>query len=88
MIPEAVQRARDRLAESIELAEFDYEYPDGLDLRPNSELHKFIVEEVMERVREACDMFHPYKKDWRRMDWTLTSYMPADEADAAITAKD
>lgn len=82
-------RERERLAQDIEDAEFDYDYPGDLgDLRPKSNKHKFIVQEVMDRVRESLNMFHPYKHDMRRMDWSLTSYMPADEADAAVKGAD
>ncbi len=87
-LPESIQKERDRLARNIEEVEFDYEYPQGLDLRPKTDLHKYIVREVLERTRQGINAFKPHCKDFQRMDWVLTSYMPADEADAAITEKD
>ncbi len=62
----------------------DYEYSDNLDLRPKSELHKRILREVNERVQDAKGALDVQAREWKRMDWTLNAYMPADEADARL----
>ena len=58
---------------------FDYEYPDGLDLRPNSPLHNKIRDLVMQKAYASARIMSRRHKDWNAIDHTLTAYIPADE---------
>jgi len=52
-----------------------YEYPEGLDLRPGTELHSFIKKEIMERSRESRNEMQKRFDSWNEIDKTLTAYI-------------
>lgn len=73
--------------------EFDYDYPIGadgkpLDLHPNSMLSRKLVDEVLERVYDSNRMKDRVRPQYQQMDWTLTAYMPADDAEKVEQNKD
>lgn len=76
------------LSKDFASVEFQYEYPNGLDLHPNSKLTRKLVDEVIERVHASNTMKDRVRPQWQKMDWTLTSYMPADQAQKKEQAKD
>lgn len=81
------QRYKESLRRDIERQDFPYEYPYG-DLHPKSELSKFIIDEVMDRVRASQSILDGVKPQWKQMDWTLNAYMPASDADRLVKQKD
>lgn len=86
-----LQRAEElkaAMGRSIDAVDFQYEYPRGLDLHPSSELSKRIVGKVMERARASKRVLDGVKDQWRKMDWTLTAYMPADADDRKVMDSD
>lgn len=63
---------------------YDYRYPNGLDLRPSSELHNKIVQKVMQRVDVSSEKMKARHKSWREVDKTLTAYIPLTEAEQLL----
>jgi len=63
---------------------FDYEYPDGLNLKPGSKLHDRIRDEVMERAYESSRVMSTRHGDWNKIDHTLTAYIPVDEEERLL----
>lgn len=63
---------------------YDYRYPNGLDLRPSSELHNKIVQKVMQRVDVSSEKMKTRHKSWREVDKTLTAYIPLTEAEQLL----
>ena len=76
------------LHKGIEHVDFQYEYPEGLNLHPKTKLHKFIVNQVLERAQEARNLSSQSFGEWGKLDWALTAYVPATEAESKIKKKD
>lgn len=67
---------------------YDYTYPEGLDLRPNSPLSKRIVDEVLARAREAYDVVSSRHDSWLHMDKVLKAYKWIDDDEKEVKDKD
>lgn len=67
---------------------YTYEYPMGLDLRPNSKLSNKICTEVMNRARLSYDKMTPRHKSWNQIDRVLTAYVPLDSYEKAVKQQD
>jgi hypothetical protein len=67
---------------------FDYDYPEGLDLRPGSKLHDRIRDEVMERAYDSSRIISGRHGDWSAIDQTLTTYIPTDAKEELVQSKD
>jgi len=67
---------------------YDYEYPEGLDLSPTSELSKKLVNKILERARTSQNYMSRRHKSWNKIDETLSVYTPLDEEELKSVAKD
>jgi len=65
--------------------DYRYSYPEGLNLRPGSELHKKIVDFVMRRARESHRVIQGRYDSWSQVEKTLTAFVSPDKL---IEAKD
>lgn len=65
-----------------------YEYPDNLDLKPGSELHDRLRDEIIERANEAHDAVYRRRSSWEKIEQNLTSYIPLDDAEQTIRDDD
>lgn len=74
--------------ENLKEADFDYKYPEGLDLRPGSELHDRLRDEVFSRTREAHNEMTKRYDVWRRTDNTLRVYIRQDAAEKNLKNQD
>ncbi len=70
--------------ESIDSVTYDYRYPEGLNLKPGSEIHDDIVRMVMERADAASSFIKPRFAKWRELDRILTAYIDLDEEEKDI----
>ena len=66
----------------------DYEYPNGLDLHPESDFHKKLRSKIWQRARASRNEISKRYSTWREVDKTLTVYMPADEKEKKVKDKD
>jgi hypothetical protein len=67
---------------------YDYDYPDNLDLQPESELHKNIRNKIWERARASRNEVQKRFSSWREIDRKLTIYIPLSEAEEKVQEKD
>jgi hypothetical protein len=67
---------------------YNYEYPMGLDLSPNSALSKKICTEVMARARLSYEKMSARHSSWNQIDRVLTAYVPLDVMEKQVKAKD
>lgn len=67
---------------------FDYDYPDGLDLRPDSDLHRSLRSKIWERARASRNEIQKRFDSWRQIDRTLTTYIPLSDAEEGAKNKD
>ncbi|MBU2249645.1 MAG: hypothetical protein KKD77_23055, partial [Gammaproteobacteria bacterium] len=56
-------------------AHYDYDYPEGLNLDPHSELHKKIVTEVIRRAQASNRVISNRFSSWNEIDRILTTYI-------------
>ncbi len=72
----------------VSYPEYKANYPEGMNLKPGSKLHTFIVEEVLDRARES-ERFMSTKHDkWRQIDEMNTAFIPADDAELKRQKRD
>lgn len=67
---------------------YDYDYPNNLDLRPDSELHKLIVDRVMRRARESNKVMSNRHNSWREVDRVTTVYIPLTDYENKLKEAD
>lgn len=67
---------------------YEYEYPMGLDLAPNSALSKKICKEIRTLAQASYEKMGPRHKSWNQIDRVLTAYVPLDEVEKKIKQKD
>ena len=75
-------------SQSLLRSDLKYEYPEGLDLRPGSELHKFIKEEIMKRARESRNEMEKRFDSWNDIDKSLTAYVKLSDQEKEAKSKD
>lgn len=74
--------------QELERAHFDYEYPDGLDLHPKSQLHAFLVSQVEDMAMLSHSALEGSKEQWRKLDTNLSTYVYEDDVDRAVRGSD
>lgn len=67
---------------------FDYDYPEGLDLRPGSKLHQSLVSKVLERANESYDVMSRRHYSWNEVDQIQTGFIDIDEEERKVKRKD
>lgn len=67
---------------------YDYDYPEGMDLRPRSKLHEKIVLEVMNRARDSYNVMQARHSAWKAIDETTTAYIKSDDKENIVKSKD
>lgn len=87
-VTERIQKKLDELSLDIQSVDFEYEYPDRLDWRPGSDLHTLLVTNLEERIQASRRLTDPVKPEWKKLDWTLSAYVPANAAEDAIMQND
>lgn len=59
--------------------EYAYDYPEGLDLRPTSELHKLIVTRILNRATESRYVIQNRYDSWNTINKSLTAFIDPGE---------
>ncbi len=67
--------------------DYKYKYPEGLDLRPESDLHKKIRSKIWERARLARNEIQKRFDFWRQIDQSLTTYITLEDKEEALKEK-
>jgi hypothetical protein len=63
-------------------------YPNKLDLRPGSELHRTLVQQVILRARCASSVMQNRYPSFKKIDQMCTAFIAPDAEEAAVQAKD
>lgn len=85
-MPNVIQGAH--TPEFIISEDYNYDYPMGLELRPDQKLHQNVLARLMRRVQVASEKLESRRKSWREIDKTLTAYVRLDELERKVKAKD
>ena len=67
---------------------FDYEYPNGLDLKPGNKFHNDLRNKIWNRAREARNEISKRFSSWNEMDRVLTTYIPLSDKEKISKNKD
>jgi hypothetical protein len=67
---------------------FDYEYPNDLDLKPGSKFHDTLAAKIYRRAQESRAEMSARYPSWRKMDQVLTTYIPTDDAEKKLKKQD
>jgi len=67
---------------------YDYDYPDGLDLKPGSEFHIALRNKIWQRARESRNEMSKRFPSWNEIDRVLTVYMPPTDKEIVLQQKD
>jgi len=73
---------------SVGFTSTEYSYPNDLDLRPTSELHKKLITEITNRARESNNEMMKRHASWKSIDKTLTAFIEASEAEQMLKNMD
>ena len=68
--------------------DFDYNYPEGLNLHPNSALHKKLRSRIWERASASRNEISKRFASWREIDRTLTTYVDLSNTDKGTKEDD
>jgi hypothetical protein len=67
---------------------YDYKYPNGLDLKPGSEFHNKLRNYIWERASQSrCEISKRFDS-WNKIDQSLTVYIPLKDEEELIQEKD
>lgn len=70
------------------LTGIEYDYPEGLDFKPGSDLHKKIRDEVFKRATESAAVVSTRFTSWNEIDRTLTTYIDLDDDEWKVKTLD
>lgn len=66
----------------------EYSYPKGLDLRPTGPTHAKLLTKLNQRIMESSNEISKRHDSWKKIDRTLTAYIPLDEAELKVQDRD
>ena len=67
---------------------YDYDYPEGLDLKPGSDFHIALRNKIWQRASEARHEISKRYNSWREIDKILTAYIEPTEKEELLQNKD
>lgn len=68
--------------------DYDYDYPDGLNLKPGSPLHQDLVSKILERARESSNVIKARHPSWNNVDRVLSTYAITDDDEDKLQDED
>ena len=66
----------------------NYDYPNGLDLKPGSDFHSALRTKIWTRARESRNEISKRFPSWNEIDKSLTTYIPVKDKERLIKEKD
>lgn len=67
---------------------FDYDYPDGLDLDPNSDFHEKLRSKIWQRAIDSRKVMSKRYDSWNEVDKVLTTYIPTSLTEKKVKHED
>ena len=67
---------------------FDYEYPNGMDLKPGSEFHNKLRDKIWTRARESRNEISKRFPSWREIDKINTTYVKLKDKEEILKGKE
>jgi hypothetical protein len=82
------RQGKTRINDDLSMYNYRYSYPLGNSLKPGSELHDKLRDEIMARAMSSHDVVSNRFDSWNKLDETLTSYVPMDEEEEELLEED
>jgi hypothetical protein len=76
------------LPQDVKDANYEYDYPNELDLKPGSEVHEHVKNMLLKRARASAQVVNKRHDSWEKIDEKMTGYIPADEAEKDVKDED
>lgn len=73
-----------RVDDTIIRKDFDYDYPYGLDLRPTSETHQKLRNEIIRRATLSHNLITRRVPSWNKIDETMTGYVDLTDDEESV----
>ena len=85
-----IAHGNERSGRGQELArmDIDYDYPEGLNLKPGSKTHDKLRDMIWERATSSATVMTSRHKSWNKIDEVLTTYVDLNDEDRATQLKD
>lgn len=74
--------------EGYERLKNEYDYPDDLDLSPDSEIHKELLSHILDACTQSADVMESRHPSWKKLDEKLTVYIDLDEDEKDLQEED
>ena len=87
-MPNVIQGSPNANAASFVGINYNYDYGDLVNLRPGADLHKKIVNTVMEKARASHGVISNRFSSWNDIDQLLTTYVEPSEDDKDLKKRD
>lgn len=68
--------------------DYDYEYPEGLNLKPGSALSNLVCQKIFDYALMAHSKISERYDSWEQMDNILQAYIPLDDEEKSVKEKD
>lgn len=65
-----------------------YDYALGVDMSPDSDIHKNLLADLMRKVNSSHDVMSNKYESWDKIERNLTAYIPQTEEERAVKAVD
>lgn len=79
---------RVRSTEALKRVSYDYDYPDGLDLKPGSKLHDELASKLYQRASDSHTAMSNRFPTWNKIDKTLTTYIDLTDSESKLNDTD
>jgi len=83
---------RSRYGENLPMVdaskEYDYDYPEGLNFKPGSELHQEMLNRILDYAADSREAISPRFDSWNKIDHHLTGYVPRTEDETILKMQD
>lgn len=87
-MPRIIHTNEDSMTLPLSNVNHQYEYPDGLNLKPGSPLHEHLKTEILRRANDSAGFMSNRFSSWNSIDDTLGCYIDNDAAEIAVQDKD
>jgi hypothetical protein len=78
----------DKTNMSFSQMKLDYNYPEGLDLHPDSALHQRLLQRILEDVKGSYEEISKRFPIWRELDEKLTVYIDLEAEEQQVQSQD
>jgi hypothetical protein len=82
------ESARKDLPNDVLRKNFNYDYPEGLDLKPGSKFHQELLDKILMRARESSNCMVNRFPSWNNIDRVLTTYALTDQDEEDLQEED